>query len=83
MADSLPTHARRFSEAESSSDEVFRRLERFHGIDPNLASDRLHAIKRISGRAAMDNVIFDLTGNVYDPLTLEWLGSLTEGGSQR
>jgi hypothetical protein len=83
MADSLPRHARRLPPTESSAQEIFRRLERFHGIDPGLASDRLHAIKEKSGRGASDNVIFDLTGNVYNPDTLKWLGSLTEGGGKR
>jgi len=31
-----------------------------------------------AGRGPADNVLFDLTGGVYDPKTLEWIGSLTE-----
>jgi hypothetical protein len=83
MADSLPRRARRLPAADPSSQEIFGRLEEYHGIDPALASERLHAIKKKSGRGAGDNVIFDLTGNVFDPDTLEWLGSMTEGGSKR
>jgi hypothetical protein len=60
--------------------EIFRRLERFHGIGRTLASDRLHRIKKEAGRGAADNVLFDLTGGVYDPDTRERLGGLTEGG---
>jgi hypothetical protein len=83
MADKLPSNARRLSQKESSARAIFGRLERFHGINPELASDRLHAIKAKSGLAAGDNVIFDLTGNVYDPTTLEWLGTMTEGGAKK
>ncbi len=28
------------------------------------------------------NVLFDRTGGVYDPVTREFLGSLTEGGAK-
>jgi hypothetical protein len=76
MAGQLPSHARRTTDEQ----EVFRRLEKFHGIDAVTASDRLHEIKRQAGRGADDNVIFDLTGGVYDPNSLESLGTLTEGG---
>ena len=30
----------------------------------------------MNGRGGNDNVIFDLTGGVYDPVSLERLGSL-------
>ena len=69
----LPDNAR----TTSSEDEIFRRLERYHGVDSHEASRRLHEVKRSSGRGPNDNVIFDMTGNVYDPDTREWLGSLT------
>ena len=82
MADQLPSNARRLSLADPSSKELYRRLERFHGIGAALASERLHAIKEHFGYRANDNVLFDLTGNIYDPDTLEWLGSLTEGGAK-
>ena len=83
MADSLPRHAKRLPPIESSAKIIFARLERFHGIPPELASERLHAIKGKSGRGPGDNVVFDMTGNVYNPDSLEWLGSLTEGGRKR
>lgn len=63
--------------------EVYRRLAKYHGIDVNLASDRLHDLKQREGRSPADDLVFDLTGNVYDPVTLEWLGSLTEGGKRK
>jgi RHS repeat-associated protein len=61
--------------------EIFRRLERFHGIDPVTASERLHDIKRTAGHGPADNVIFDLTGNIYDQIG-NWIGSLTQGGAK-
>jgi hypothetical protein len=61
--------------------EIFRRLALFHGISPQTASQRLHALKKAVGRGPADNVLFDLTGNVYDPVTRRWIGSLTQGGA--
>lgn len=63
-------------------EQVFNNLQRNHGIDRNLASERLHAIKRSAGMRGADNVLFDRTGNVYSPTTREWLGSLTQGGAR-
>jgi hypothetical protein len=50
MCGPLPPHAQR------RSDEVniFLRLHKFHGIDPILASNRLHAIKADSTRGARE-----------------------------
>jgi hypothetical protein len=73
----LPPHARRTSDVR----EVFRWLAKYHGIEAQTASDRLHLLKEAAGRGPADNVVFDLTGNVYDPDTLLGLGSLTEGGA--
>lgn len=61
--------------------EAFRRLEKFNGISPALASERLHGIKQAAGLGGADNVIFDLSGGVYHPETLEFLGTMTEGGA--
>ncbi len=63
--------------------DAFKRLEKYHGIDPILASERLHDIKKFAGLGPADNALIDFTGNVYDPVTLERLGSLTEGGARR
>ncbi len=65
----------------TDSQEIFRRVEKYHGIPQHVASERLHQIKRQTGRPGDANVLFDLTGNVYDPVTKEWLGSLTSGGT--
>jgi RHS repeat-associated protein len=64
----------------SNFDWIASRLEQYHGIGRSLASDRLHAIKEAAGLGPADNVLFDRTGNVYDSVTGEWLGSLSEGG---
>ena len=74
----LPANAR-FTKDENV---VFKRLKKYHGIDSNIASKRLHDIKYSTGRGGADNVVFDLTGNVYDPNTGELLGSLTQGGTK-
>jgi hypothetical protein len=64
----------------SNFDWVASRLEQYHGIDPILASERLHAIQEAFGLGSADNILFDRTGNVFDGVTGEYLGSLTEGG---
>jgi hypothetical protein len=72
------------SEARTTRDVdlVFRHLEKYHGIDPRLASERLHQIKARNGLPGNADLIFDMTGNVYSPNTLESLGSLTEEGAK-
>ena len=54
------------------------RLKTYHGIDPETASARLHKIKE--GIQGNHDVTFDLTGNVYDAVSGDLLGSLTQGG---
>jgi RHS repeat-associated protein len=61
--------------------EVFRRLQQFNGIDPTLASERLHQIKAAAGLGAAENVLFDLSGGVYHPVTRALLGNMTTGGA--
>ncbi|MDP9068427.1 MAG: hypothetical protein M3N53_08820 [Actinomycetota bacterium] len=75
--DDLPANAHLLNDF----DEVASHLSRYHGIDPRLASKRLHEIKPQSGRGGAANVIFDRTGGVWDPNTGEYLGSLTQGGA--
>jgi hypothetical protein len=53
-------------------------LRRYDGIDPNVASNRLHKIKDESGLAANDDVLIGATGDVYDARTGTRLGSLTD-----
>jgi RHS repeat-associated protein len=57
-------------------------LEKYHGIDPVTASKRLHEIKASAGLRGGDDVVFDLTGNVYGQ-SGDRIGSLTEGGKAR
>lgn len=52
-------------------------LERYHGIDASTGSDRLHAIKRAAGRHGAD-VLLDRTGGVWDPVSRELLGLITD-----
>jgi hypothetical protein len=77
-ANSLPGNAR----LTNNVDDVFRRLAKHNGIEPRLASERLHQIKKANGLGAADNVVFDRTGNVFHPTTGERIGSLTEGGAK-
>jgi hypothetical protein len=72
----LPPHGKTFKTA----NELYDHLEDNHGISPTTAGDRLHRIKQQEGYGAADHLIFDHTGNLYDPDTREWVGSLTEGG---
>jgi hypothetical protein len=62
--------------------DVFNHLEKYNGIDPNLAGKRLHEIKAAWGYGAADNLVVDFTGNVFDPKTGQYLGSLTRGGAK-
>ena len=74
----LPKNAR----LSSNVDNVFGRLLRNHGIDRNLASQRLHQLKKSNGFGGADNVVFDMTSNVFNPSTGELMGSLTQGGAK-
>jgi hypothetical protein len=84
-----PRKARILPQTAEGVQELYRHLDRYHGIDPIDASECLHEIKAENGYGADDNVAFDRTGNVYapkgahDPDTREWLGSLTERGARR
>lgn len=68
---------------------LYRRLEEENGIDPTLASERLHEIKDRNGFGAADNVALSWCGDVFDPNGVDdpdtrvWLGSLTAGGARR
>lgn len=76
----LPDNARTYT----NSKAAFEHLEKFNGISPKLASERLHHIKSAAqtSRGGADNVLFDRSGGVWDPKTREFLGSLTEGGAK-
>jgi hypothetical protein len=72
----LPEKAQQFS----TTDALFRHLEEYHGITERMASERLHKLKRECGYRPDSVLIFDHTGNIYDPSSREWIGSLTQGG---
>jgi len=72
----LPANARILTGPDAPS-RLYPHLERFHGIPPHVARERLHAIKDAAHRGPADNIILDWTGNVFDPVTRQWLGSLT------
>jgi len=75
-ARTLPSNARTFKIAK----EAFKWLEKYHGISEVLSSERLHNIKASAGLGPADNVLIDRTGGVWNHITREYLGSLTEGG---
>jgi hypothetical protein len=58
--------------------KAFRHLERFCGLEPKVASNRLHKIKARAQLSATDDVIIGRTGDVYNATTGEHLGSLTD-----
>jgi hypothetical protein len=62
----------------SAPQEAYKHLGRYHGIDPTVASNRLHIIKGDAGLGAADDVVIGRTGGVYDARTGERLGSLTD-----
>ncbi|MEX0781244.1 MAG: hypothetical protein WD557_01245 [Dehalococcoidia bacterium] len=62
-------------------EEIYRRLEVFHGISRATASERLHRIKRSASLPPDFATCFDLTGNAYSSEGGDWLGSLTVGGA--
>jgi hypothetical protein len=81
---------RRFEEEDKRrTDEMIKGLQCLTGIDcpaeqvrrSALASERLRRIKMAYSLGGADNVVFDRTGNVFDPRSGDLLGSLTEGGA--
>jgi RHS repeat-associated protein len=69
-----------------AAQRAFAHLQRFSGLDPAVASNRLHRIKAAFGLRPAENAIIGRTGDVYHPYTGERLGSLTDphwGGAKR
>jgi hypothetical protein len=58
--------------------QAYKHLERFHGLDPAAAGNRLHKIKTQAGLGAAADVVIGRTGDVYNAVTGERLGSLTD-----
>jgi hypothetical protein len=57
---------------------AFGHLEKHHGLDPKVASNRLHKLKENGGLGAADDVVIGKTGDVYNASTGERLGTLTD-----
>ena len=60
--------------------DAFAHLKKNHGLDPAVANNRLHVIKRDAGVGAADDVVIGRTGDVYDARTGELLDTLTNPG---
>ena len=58
--------------------EAYKHLQKYHGIDPNVASNRLHKIKQKAGLGGADDVVIGRTGDVYNAETGDFLGHLTD-----
>jgi hypothetical protein len=58
--------------------KAFKHLENFHGVDAKDASHRLHRLKGQAGLGPADDVVIGRTGDVYNAVTGERLGSLTD-----
>lgn len=58
--------------------QAYKHLERFHGIPPSVARNRLHKLKEQAGLGPADDVAIGRTGDVYDAQTGDHLGTLTD-----
>jgi hypothetical protein len=63
-------------------DNVYKHLEKYHGISKHLASDRLHRIKTDNGLPPDFDLLIDRTGNAYRSDDRTYVGSLTSGGKK-
>ncbi len=59
---------------------AFAHLEKFSGLDPKVASNRLHVLKIKSGLGPAADVAIGRTGDVYDAVSGDLLGNLTDPG---
>jgi phosphopentomutase len=58
--------------------KAYDHLQKHSGLDPNVASARLHRLKQAGGMGGADDVAIGRTGDVYNARTGEHLGSLTD-----
>lgn len=58
--------------------DAFEHLAENHGLDPTVASHRLHVLKTLGGMGPADDVVIGKTGDVYNAATGEHLGTLTD-----
>ncbi len=75
MDESLPLHVPTYP-----IDNVYKHLEKYHGIATHVSSNRLHKIKEENGLPADFDLLFDRTGNIFRSDDRSYLGSLTSGG---
>jgi RHS repeat-associated protein len=71
---------------QAAPEKAYDHLKKNHGVDPEVASNRLHRLKEQTGMGPTDNVAIGKTGDVYNAQTGERLGSLTDkslGGTKR
>jgi hypothetical protein len=71
----LPPHVATFP-----IENVYKHLEKYHGIATHVASNRLHRVKELNRLPADFELLFDRTGNVYRADDRTCIGSLTSGG---
>jgi hypothetical protein len=55
-------------------ERAFEHLQKYHGVDPHLASEQLHNIKKSAGLKGADDVAIGRTGDVYDAATGAHIG---------
>jgi hypothetical protein len=58
--------------------EAFRHLKKNHGIEEIVASNRLHRLKESAFLGPADDVVIGRTGDVYNAMTGDRIGSLTD-----
>ena len=64
----------------TAPENAYRHLEDVSGLDPHVASDRLHILKKKGNLGPADDGAIGRTGDVYNAETGELLGSLTDPG---
>ena len=62
----------------NAANDAFAHLEQYHGVNPDDASERLHYLKGAAGLGGADDAVIGMTGDVYNPYTGEWVGTLTQ-----
>jgi hypothetical protein len=62
----------------NAPEKAFAHLQKYSGLDPNVASARLHRLKQSGGLGGADDVTIGRTGDVYNARTGEHLGTLTD-----
>lgn len=72
------THPGRPFRGPNAPQEAFDHLRKYPGVNPEVASNRLHRLKEPGGLGPADNVAIRRTGDVYNAQTGERMGSLTD-----